>query len=578
MLPASPLLADTILQQHKPAMNLCYSRAIMILAARIEEKTTGNKLLLKDCRLVVPEGVKIGIIGRNGAGKSTLFRILNGQDHEFSGSVERKKGAQIVLTEQEHFNLGDTTALEYIRDSLPRYQELKEIVRRFQEGLDTGTESLNAYSNAEAEFGERRYYDVEDRIVTALAAYGIPEETCVLTPFARLSGGQKRFAELVRISLAEADLALLDEPTNHMDYVGKDQFITWLKDTGQAVCLISHDRDVLQYVDEILELKDHALHRFPGNYAAYLRQNGTSTITQVNRYEEDLKRLERIHTQWMLARARKNAAKSDAGRNNAKTQEERLEREHKELHSTLKKPSFWIDRETLASTRPTLIAGYHKYKDKTIRIDAGHLDEHDHELLKADQLSLGYQEPLFENLSFAISHGDRLHIKGRNGAGKSTLLRAIMASAADETPESWCFAGRILTSPKVRIGIYEQEVPQGILGLTLGEAVRELHLAEGLSPTDQQLRNILAAYLFNPIEDSRLQVSQLSGGQKARLQLIGMLCGSPNLLILDEPTNHLDLPSIEELERALAAYEGAILVVSHDSLFIRNLKAETISV
>ena len=553
------------------------SSPTMLTHIDIEDKTIGTKVLLKNCSFGITEGAKIAIIGKNGAGKSTLFRMLTGEDTDFHGSLEQKKGARIILTQQEHFGTAEITPLDYIKQSLPHYTEWQTTMQHFEEGADTSLDATRAYSEAESLFRENGYYSVDERIVEALERYGVTFEQA-FSPFHTLSGGEKRFVELVRVSFADADLVLLDEPTNHMDYVGKAQFTQWLAGTPLAVCVISHDRDVLEVVSSIYELRDQRLHRFPGNYTAYLRQNGVSTITRVSQYEESLKRLENLHKQRMLARTRKLSAKSDSGRNNAKTQEERLTREYNELKLSLEKPSFWIDQETVASTRPKLLEGYQRYKDRTIHVRTNEVDEYRRTLLSVEDLSLGYEAPLFSGLDFTLAHGDRLHIKGRNGAGKSTLIRTLLATIAGETSEAWIFAGTITATEKLRIGLYEQEVDEVYLPMTLGHALTELYHQKNVPLTDQALKQVLASYLFDPLTDQHLQISQLSGGQKARFQLISMLCANPNLLILDEPTNHLDLPSIEELEKALRKYEGAILFVSHDSYFVRNIEAESIEI
>jgi ATPase subunit of ABC transporter with duplicated ATPase domains len=170
-------------------------------------------------------------------------------------------------------------------------------------------------------------------------------------------------------------------------------------------------------------------------------------------------------------------------------------------------------------------------------------------------------------VSFDLAVGERLQIKGRNGLGKSTLVKAILAVAAGQRIPSAVYSGDIGVGAKTVIGVYEQEIAESYLKLPLGPAIRRVYDEAGIPINDQKVRQILADYLFDPQNDGRLDIERLSGGQKARFQLIKMLCANPNLLVLDEPTNHLDLPSIEELERALTKYRGAILYISHDSYF-----------
>ena len=432
-------------------------------------------------------------------------------------------------------------------------------------------QKIHTYSDALTEFGERGYYDIEEQVLQALEKFEIGVEQAHL-PLSQLSGGQKRFVELVRVKFAEADLILLDEPTNHMDYWGKDLFQKWIRDSKQALFVITHDRDVLKEMDKIVEMKDKKIRVFPGNYDAYLRQNSTTTLTQVSSYEESLKTLEKLRKQMLAAGARKAGA-SNSG---PKILEERLRREYNALKAKLEKPSLWIDQESVDQMKEKVVKSYHKYKDRNIHIRQDDLNEYPHTLLSVEKLSVGYAEPLFKNIHFSLKHGERLFIKGRNGAGKSTLVKAILSSVLGEPTISTTFAGKITASEKLRIGIYEQELDKRFLKMTLGDAVNAVYAENRLSFTEENLNKLLAGYLFDPTNDRKLLISSLSGGQKARFQLIKMFCNTPNLLILDEPTNHLDLPSIEELEKALLAYEGAIIYVSHDSYFVQKMGGETL--
>lgn len=199
-------------------------------------------------------------------------------------------------------------------------------------------------------------------------------------------------------------------------------------------------------------------------------------------------------------------------------------------------------------------------------------------LLTLNGVSLGYtSEPLFDKLSLSLQSGQRLHIIGRNGAGKTTLVRAIAASVRGEKPAT-LLSGTITQGHHVRLNMYEQEMGDALLDLTLYEAIESIYRDFGLAINPQAIMRSMGDYLFEPATDAGILVRNLSGGQKARLQLIRMLINKPNLLILDEPTNHLDLPSIEELENALRAYHGAIIYISHDSYFARNLGGDSLTI
>lgn len=242
----------------------------------------------------------------------------------------------------------------------------------------------------------------------------------------------------------------------------------------------------------------------------------------------------------------------------------------------IEKPTFWIDRESAGTLKKVASEHYEKYKAKNIVIRANKSVERERELLSVEAIQLSYNEtPLFSPVSFKLRHGDRLQLVGRNGVGKTTLVRAIIDAAAGKRASTYR-GGSIFTDRQLRLSVYEQEVGDKLLALTLQEAIEHIYHQLNLPFTNEKAMQLMSDYLFNPHQDGKLQVGLLSGGQKARLQIIKMLANNPNLLILDEPTNHLDLPSIEELENALNHYHGALLYVSHDSYFAKNIGGEQI--
>lgn len=550
----------------------------MLLKLSNISKTIGAKALYNGLDFMVRDGEKVGLVGRNGVGKTTLFGVITGTDALFDGDIERRRGLRIVATAQEHFGVGDRTALHYILDELPDYRSLKTVIDTYPETMGENMKLIHEYTEALGRFGELGYYDIEERVLRELEAFGI-DKARANRPLANLSGGQKRFAELVKVTMAEADLALIDEPTNHMDYVAKEAFIEWLKSTPMAVVVVTHDRDVLAVVDRVVEIKDKKAFSFPGNYDAYLAQNGASTLSQMETYEQGQKRLLRIDKQIAVAKSKKASWSGTADKTNPfMLLERRLTKERDELKANLEKPSFWIDREQLEQMKPKLAEQYDKYKARNIRIDMKSAESGRRRLVAVEDVSLGYAMPLFAGVNIELHVGERLQLRGRNGVGKSTLIRAILAAAGVGKLESKIFGGVIDVDPRLRIGIYEQEVDARYLDKTLGEAITEVYHDAGVAVNDEKVMQIAASYLFDPATDVRLPLERLSGGQKARFQIIQMLCDDPGLLILDEPTNHLDLPSIEELEQALGRYTGAVLYVSHDSYFARNVGGETVEI
>lgn len=542
----------------------------MLLTVNIDSKTIGNKQLFKGLQFTVEANSRVAIIGRNGVGKTTLFNMLSGKDDEYTGHIQTKRGVHIISTAQEHHGVGDETVVHYVLRNLPEYTQLKHIIDTLPDTMGDDLTKIETYTNALERFGTLDYYDVEGAIVRTLADYQINKDMAY-APLARLSGGQKRFVELTRIEHSQAELALIDEPTNHMDYIAKNAFIDWLKAAKQTVLVITHDRDVLKYVDRVIEIKDGKAVVFKGNYEAYLKQNASSTATKMHDYEIALKTLENLHKQIQSVRAKK--ASTSKTPNPFIPIERRLIKERDALEANLQKPSFWIDRESAETLNKKVGDNYDKYKAKNIRISKTDSASHSHELLRLDDLQLGYDKPLFEPLNISLQHGERLQLVGRNGVGKTTLVRAIQAASLGQKP-STLKSGWIICNNKLKLSVYEQEINQDVMHLTLAEAITKIYYDLHIPASDETIMRVMGDYLFDPHQDGRLTISQLSGGQKARLQIIKMLASNPNLLILDEPTNHLDLPSIEELEDNLMKYHGALLYVSHDSYFAHNIGGE----
>lgn len=543
-----------------------------MLHVTIHDKSIRAKTLLKNFEAWISDGEKVGLIGRNGAGKTTLLRILTGADTDFDGAIEKPKQALLMATEQEHAPgaTGQTT-LAHISGRLPRFAELHTIIETYPETMGESMHKMTVYSDALTEFSDRGYYDVENTIQALFDAYQL-DKTLLDQPFDSLSGGQKRLIELMTIQLSEPAIAILDEPTNHMDYVAKAAFIQWLRNAKHTVIVISHDRDVLGAVDRIIELKDAKAHSFPGNYDAYLAQNAVATVNQMQAFETTEKRIANIKEQIEYARAKAPGYKGKAAKNPWVVMREKLERELAGIMDTHQKPSFWIDRESNAQLRPKVAEKYHKYKAKNIKVKTNDSDQQSDRLLQLQDVSLGYDgTPLFEPLSFSMGSGDRLHIIGRNGAGKTTLVRAIRSAYAGKLPETLIGRGVIDCASALRLSVYEQEIGAELLDMPLQDAIERIYYDKNVVATEQMVMRTMGNYLFDPVGDRETSVSHLSGGQKARLQLIRLLAGNPNLLILDEPTNHLDLPSIEELENALTGYNGAIIYISHDAYFSRSL-------
>ena len=620
----------------------------MIADIHITEKSFGDKTLMRDVKFSVDDGEKVGVVGRNGVGKSTLFGILAGTDSDYTGEVIFRRGITVASTAQEHHGLGDQTVLSYILAGLPEYAALKKIIDEYPETMGDNMRKIEEYTQALERFDQKGFYQIEEKIGRELDNFQL--SGCGGRPLGSLSGGQKRLVEIVKIMHAGAHLALIDEPTNHMDYVAKQQFIDWMSSQPrQAMLIITHDRDVLGRADRIIELKDGRAVSYRGNYDAYLEQNAQATAAGMNNFEQVEKRMTNLRQKVLDYQRLKEKSRNPGTIQKFKRLEHEARAELAEL-SEMDKPTFWIDKQSAGQLDYKSAERYGKFKARNIRLsmkDAASRSQH--VLVRVEDAAVGVGERiLFEGVNIDLREGEAVELRGRNGAGKTTLIRMLLASgdvaarashktirdplkpaqifseiplapnaltatppaleavehsriasasaersrcissgdtSEKSTPAQECgaaatpilYSGNLFLDPQVRVGVYEQEIDERYLADPLEAAIEKLYLSRDLPISDTKIRQLLADYLFTEA-DRMTPLARLSGGQKARFQIIAMLANDPQLLILDEPTNHLDLPSIEELETALAKYSGAILYVSHDNYFRQEIGGEVVQI
>jgi ATP-binding cassette, subfamily F, member 3 len=559
----------------------------MIADISITEKSFGHKTLMTNIKFSLDAKEKVGVIGRNGVGKSTLFGMLAGTDKDFSGEIIYKRGTVVVATAQEHHDMKDTTVLQYVLQGLPEYQQLSHVIETYPLTMGDDMKLIDTYTDALQRFDDKGFYQIEEQIERELDNFQLPG--IAHRAFTSLSGGQKRLVEVVKVMHSQADLALIDEPTNHMDYVAKQQFIDWMIQAPEAMLVITHDRDVLKHVDRIVELKDGGSQSYKGNYDAYLKQNAVSTSSQMNEFEMIEKRIANLKVKVIDYQRLKEKSRNPGTIQKFKRLEEVSRKELAELQAK-EKPTFWIDKDSAADLSYKTASQYDKFKAKNIRMNIKSDESRSkHILITARDLSLGYTTPLFSGINIDLREGEALELRGRNGAGKTTLVKAILSSGSrqpqatgtsetiDTTTGITTFAGTLQLDPHTRVGVYEQEVSPHYFNLTLNEAIEKMYLDKNLSISNTKIRQLMSDYLFTE-GDGNIPLSKLSGGQKARFQVISMLANDPQLLVLDEPTNHLDLPSIEELETALKKYAGAILYVSHDDYFRKAIGGDVLTI
>lgn len=551
----------------------------MILSVEITEKSFGNKQLLQNVKFSIDEGEKVGLIGRNGIGKSTLFGILLGRDQDFSGEVIFRKGSVIASTQQEYSGVGEQTVLDFILNDLPEYARLSKLLRELPEKMGENMALIEKYTDALNRFQEKNFHFIEDKIKAELRNFGLGgfENRQMKT----LSGGQKRLVDTIKIIHSKADLALVDEPTNFMDSHAKNRFLNWMNNSNEAVLVITHDRDVLSKVDRIIEIRDGKTYIFKGNYDDYLRANMFSTTNQIQDFESIQRRIANLKDKVREYQRMKEKARDPSTIQRFKRLENKSREELADLE-LIEKPSFWIDQVNVENLGFKAAKSYQKFKAKNVKIGIKNEETRSvRSLVRAENLALGYgsledalenkngAKILFENVNFDLKVGGILEIFGRNGVGKTSLIKTIFGA---ENEKAEIYDGKIFLDESARVGIYSQEIGSEFFEMNLKDAIEKIYLDQNISITEEKIYRILHQYLFST-EDFETPIRELSGGQKARFQLIKMLSNEPQILILDEPTSHLDLPSIEELERALKNYSGAIIFVSHDDYFRKVMKS-----
>lgn len=505
-------------------------------------KRYGAELILSNIKLEVKEKDRIAIVGRNGAGKSTLLKIIAGELSFDEGEIHKPKDITIgYLAQQMDFDSSETIwdeMLKIFQDLLQQEKKIRTLEKKMgdpdvlknQQEYD---DLLHQYDQLQEAFTQAGGYLYESEIKAVLHGLDFPEEVWDKKVHT-LSGGQKTRLSLGKLLLSKPDLLLLDEPTNHLDI----HTLTWLEayliNYPGAVVIVSHDRYFLdKTVQLVYEISRTKSQKYYGNYSDYLIQKAEKLDREQKQYEKQQSEIKKTEDFIQKNIARASTTKRAQSR---RKQLEKLERIDQPISDNASaKFSFTIERKT------------------------------GNDVLKIENLSFRFKEQndvLFQNLSLHLQRGDRVALVGPNGVGKSTLLKTIVGQLEPLT-------GEILLGANVKIGYYEQEQTQLHLDKTvLTELWDEYPLMN-----EKDIRTILGNFLFSG-DDVLRPVSELSGGEKARLALAKLMMEKANFLLLDEPTNHLDLDSKEVLESALMDYPGTILFVSHDRYFINKIATQ----
>ncbi len=497
----------------------------------------GGKLLFADVSFKLEPGERMTLSGRNGAGKSTLLRLLAGELRPDSGSLVLQKGARVALHDQRPPREAEVSLGEYVFSGRTEMLETEAELERLEaamSGGDAGEETLGAYAAAQQRLEHGGGYRWRDGVLSVLRGLGFGGEEAERS-LSTFSGGELTRASLARALATRPDLLLLDEPTNHLDIPSLEWLEKYLRDIDAAVVLVAHDRWFLEAVGtSVLELDARRARFFAGPWHAWRKEQAAREIARgkaIERQQAEIERMERF-----VERFRYKATKARQAQSRLK-QIDKIKRDGVEAEQR--------DRRNLRFSfaqpeRPGRIVL--KLVGATIEVPG---------------------RTLLSDARLEVERGEHVVLVGPNGAGKTTLIETL---AGRREP----VAGSVRLGHNVKVGYLSQHADTAAgEGTVLDAAQRQT----GLS--GQKARDLLGGFLFSGA-DAQKSLADISGGEQRRLSLAILVAGGANVLILDEPTNHLDIESREALEDALLAFEGAVILVSHDRALLEAVGTRTL--
>lgn len=492
-------------------------------------KSFGVHDIFKDVSFMVEKGEHIGLVGVNGSGKTTLLHCLLEPSYIDSGSIRFEPGISVGYVQQGFTDIKGTI-WEFMLQSCPEILRLREELQRLEAEVSTAADDVLETIMEEYTRVTKRYeyldgYHYENRIKRVLIGLGYTEKWWEQDA-ATLSGGQKTRLMLAAALVRNPDFLILDEPTNHLDIVMTQWLEAYLREFKGGLLVVSHDRAFLDNVAvRILEMEAGKLQSFKGNYSRYLEQKAIQTATLEAAYAAQQDYIARTEA---YIRRFKAGIKSKMARGR-QSQLNRLER----MDAPVKNEEFEL-----------------RLPPATECADR---------VLIMEDLSIGYGEKvLARGINITLRRGEKAALLGANGTGKTTLLKTILG-------EIQPLKGKAKIGNRVQIGYFSQSYER----LDPKQTLLENFLME-YGFTEERTRSMLGGMLFHG-DDVFKEIGTLSGGQKARLVLLKLVLDGANCLVLDEPTNHLDIMAREAVEAALTAFDGTVLVVSHDRYFINEV-------
>ncbi|PWB95231.1 ABC-F family ATP-binding cassette domain-containing protein [Methylosinus sporium] len=504
-------------------------------------KQNGQQLLFIETSAALLPGEKVGLVGPNGAGKTTLFRMIAGQEQPDEGQVSVDRGVTIGYFNQDVGEMAGRSAVAEVMDGAGPVSavaaELAELEAAMADpdAAENFDAILERYGEVQARFEELDGYALDGRAREVLAGLGFSQEM-MDGDVGALSGGWKMRVALARILLMRPDAMLLDEPSNHLDIESLIWLEGFLKGYPGALLMTSHDREFMnRIVGKIIEIDGGSLNSYSGDYEFYERQRAQNELQQQAQFERQ---------QAMLAKEIKFIERFKARASHAAQVQSRVKKLDK------------IERVEPPRRR------------QSVAFEFAPAPRSGEEVATLSRVSKRYgSRSIYEGLDFQVRRKERWCVMGVNGAGKSTLLKLIAGAAQPDE-------GAAALGANVKMGYFAQHAMELLNGEhSVFEALEDAFPQAGQG----SLRTLAGCFGFSG-DDVEKKCRVLSGGEKARLVMAKMLYDPPNFLVLDEPTNHLDLGTKEMLVEALAAYEGAMLFVSHDRRFLAALSNRVLEV
>ncbi len=503
---------------------------MQILSLQNLTKEFSGEILFNNISFAMNDKDRVALIGNNGTGKTTLLKMILGQEEITNGTIAISNKTKVgYLSQQVIEDLNHTLEEEISSIFAPLKileNELETLTMKMNEN-PSSLELIDLYSKKQEAFSLKGGYDYAYKSEMMLFKFGFTKED-LKRKISSFSGGEKTKIAFIKLLLIEPDLLILDEPTNHLDLATIEWLEMYLKSYSKALLFVSHDRYFIDALaSKIIEIENHSLFSFKGNYEDFVEQKRIQYESELKAYHHQQKEIERMERFITYFRYKPRFV--------SRVHDREKKLEHMKI---IKEP----------------------YKEKdTFKIHFQGSDLKDKELLEVSHLSFGYDEVLFQDLSFHLFTKNRLAIMGGNGTGKTTFLKLLL----EELNPS---KGEIIFKRQVHIGYIDQHQLDIHGEISLLDYMMNLfpHLGE------KALRNHLGK--FNFIGDDVFKaLDVLSGGEKMRLMLAKIILHHYDLLLLDEPTNHLDMMTRQALINALKEYEGTIIFVSHDRYFVDEL-------